>query len=601
MNLQSAEKRSPARRVPVPFTRSKCQFPDNLSFKINEKALSPSFFDGYCATGLCHPDSFSSFGNPYPQRVIDDFDCATGLCHQGDNSQSLEISGHTISDDQEKAKNPARKRPSSKASGKPSAGLRNGLGDHPLIIPPNRRKTIRKGSGLIIRGQMFYVKWKVPKELRKSVGKMHFVRSLRTGRLNEAVRMMRIVGYEFERWLRQAEAKAGAAVPTIIPNIMPEIVVPNPPSPVVVEPAPMVAETIKAKTFETVFEEFVADPTKKRGAEMIQNYRLMMKVIYDVVGRETPIDKVDRELARSLLETLRHLPTNVSKRFPTMGAKAAAEMAKAKGMKDLLGPISINKYMAALSSIMNFALNEGYVDRNPCRGLRVLDPVKLKDKRMPYSDEQLRRIFSSPIYTAEAEAYRHTAKYWVPLIGLYSGMRLNETCALDTADVVEIEGILAFVVAEGSDKSLKTEASKRIVPIHKDLLGMGFATFVEHRRKSGKRKLFPELTRAPNGSYGKEFSKWYGRYMRQIGVHKTGDKTCYHSFRHCFRDAIRSARIDGDIGLSLGGWAGHQRSSVHESYGSGYPIATLKEAVDSIKPSNTELCLYLVASPKAPS
>lgn len=393
--------------------------------------------------------------------------------------------------------------------------------------------------------------------------------------------MMRIVGYEFERWLRQAEAKAGTTVPTIFPNITPEIVVPNPSPPAVVEPATMVVETIKTKTFEAVFEEFVADPTKKRGAEMVKNYRLMMKVIYDVIGRETPIDKVDRELARSLLDTLRHLPTNVSKRFPTMGAKAAAEMAKTKRTNDLLGPISINKYMTALSSIMNFAMNEGYVDRNPCRGLRVIDPVKLKDKRMPYSDDQLRRIFSSPIYTTEAESYRHTAKFWVPLIGLYSGMRLNETCALDTADVAEIDGILAFLVAEGSDKSLKTEASKRIIPVHKDLMEMGFAAFVEHRRQSRERKLFPELSRAPNGSYGKEFSKWYGRYMRKLGVHKIGDKTCYHSHRHVFRDALREAKIDSDIVLALGGWAGSQRNEVHTNYGGGYSIETLYYAINT--------------------
>ncbi len=130
--------------------------------------------------------------------------------------------------------------------------------------------------------------------------------------------MMRIVGYEFERWLRQAEAKVGITVPPIVFSTMPEIIIPAPLSPIIVEPVPMAVETIKSKTFEAVFEEFVTDPTKKRGAEMVQNYRLMMKVIYDVVGRDTPIDQIDRELARSLLDTLRHLPTNISKRFPTM-------------------------------------------------------------------------------------------------------------------------------------------------------------------------------------------------------------------------------------------------------------------------------------------
>lgn len=116
---------------------------------------------------------------------------------------------------------------------------------------------------------------------------------------------------------------------------------------------------------------------------------------------------------------------------------------------------------------------------------------------------------------------------------------------------------------------------------------LGFAAFIEQRRQSGKRKLFPELTRAPNGSYGKEFSKWYGRFMRQIGVQKAGDKTCYHSYRHVFRDALRSARIDHEVGLALGGWTNSTKGEVHANYGSGHGVRTLKLAIDRIEHSAT--------------
>jgi hypothetical protein len=162
---------------------------------------------------LCHPDSFSSFANPYPKRVGDDSDCAASLCHQGYNSRSLELSGRKSSHDGPQAKNPARKRPLAQASAKPSqeAGdrLKHSLADHEPIIFPNRRKAIRKGSGLIVRGQMFYVKWKVPKALQKIVGKTHFVRSLRTGRLNEAVRMNGSYGKEFSKWYSRYMRKIG--------------------------------------------------------------------------------------------------------------------------------------------------------------------------------------------------------------------------------------------------------------------------------------------------------------------------------------------------------------------------------------------------------
>jgi integrase len=83
-------------------------------------------------------------------------------------------------------------------------------------------------------------------------------------------------------------------------------------------------------------------------------------------------------------------------------------------------------YMIMLSSILNFAINEEMIERNPCRGLRVIDPVKKRDKRLPFSDEQLGIIFNSAIYRTEIEAHRHTAKFWVSLISLFTGMRLNE-------------------------------------------------------------------------------------------------------------------------------------------------------------------------------
>ncbi len=39
----------------------------------------------------------------------------------------------------------------------------------------------------------------------------------------------------------------------------------------------------------------------------------------------------------------------------------------------------------------------------------------------------------------------------VTLIGMYSGMRLNEICSLRAANIKEIEGVLCFEVTEGKD------------------------------------------------------------------------------------------------------------------------------------------------------
>lgn len=126
------------------------------------------------------------------------------------------------------------------------------------------------------------------------------------------------------------------------------------------------------------------------------------KTPFEVIGAVIPLDKpvrdIDRDDCRRLLEILRWVPTNPTKRFPKLGIVQAAEMAKRKTLTSTLGPATINAYLNRLSSVLNFAMNEGLIDRNPTRGLKVVDPVRARDKRLPFSSLQLQRIFNDPLY-----------------------------------------------------------------------------------------------------------------------------------------------------------------------------------------------------------
>src|SRR5690606_27511640 len=90
-------------------------------------------------------------------------------------------------------------------------------------------------------------------------------------------------------------------------------------------------------------------------------------------------------------------------------------------------------------------------------------------------------------------------------------------------------------------------------PVHPELRAFGFMEFVKRQRAAGTRKLFPELPISTTGYYSDPFSKWFRRFLAKSGA--TAPKTCFHSFRHCYRDALREARIPHEIALALGGWA----------------------------------------------
>ena len=121
--------------------------------------------------------------------------------------------------------------------------------------------------------------------------------------------------------------------------------------------------------------------------------------------------------------------------------------------------------------------------------------------------------------------------YWIPLIGLHTGARKNEICQLQPADIMSIKGTWCFnITTEGDEKSLKTGdhgGSKRIVPIHSNLISLGFLAFVDANR----------TTPNPNGRLFRDatytaVNKWAGKF----------DKTFHR--KRCFQaTALRSAAV----------------------------------------------------------
>ncbi len=208
-------------------------------------------------------------------------------------------------------------------------------------------------------------------------------------------------------------------------------------------------------------------------------YENAFDVIGEVIGLDRPIREIGRDDCRRLLDTLRWVPSNPTKRFPRLSIIQAADMARREKLTSTISPATINAYLTRLSSVMNFAMNEGLIDRNPTRGLKVADPIRARDKRLPFSPQQLQRIFDAPLYrgciddgagyAAPGANCPRRGRFWVPLIGLFSGMRLNEICQLEVADIEEIGGFTCFHVRSDpfaqTGKKLKTEFSERIVPV----------------------------------------------------------------------------------------------------------------------------------------
>ena len=216
--------------------------------------------------------------------------------------------------------------------------------------------------------------------------------------------------------------------------------------------------------------------------------------------------------------------------------------------------------------MFDFAERERLLDANPARGLRFKGGGHSEADRHPFDTEDLKRIFNAPIYAGcenDAEGYStpgsarpRRARFWVPLIALFTGLRLNEICMLREDDVVEIEGIPVLLLrADDPGKSLKTKAAERLVPIHPELQKIGLLSYARGVRDAhgvGSR-LFPDLTHSTTGYTSNNVSKWFARFLDSVGV--THSKKTFHSFRHTFRDGLRLADVSSENAELLGGWS----------------------------------------------
>jgi integrase len=346
-------------------------------------------------------------------------------------------------------------------------------------------------------------------------------------------------------------------------------------------------------TLRELIERYESDPARRGLTEKTrQAYGTVFRALRELLGESKRARDITREDCRRVQEILCSLPPNASKRLPGLTLEQAAATATQRGWPPLHHKTATN-YLNNLSALFNWAVEEGHVEKNPARALKVAAPPGSAKSRLPFSTDQLVRIFNAPRYLASAgNIESRDGRFWVPLLSLWTGMRLNEVVQLRTDDITVLDGVNVILIRadEEGDKRLKTNASERFVPIHSELKKMGFLTYVMKIKSAGEVRLFPELPKGKRGYYSDPFQKWFSRFLTQIGA-KT-PKTSFHSFRHCFRDALRDADISTERVRALGGWT--SKGGAEEIYGTGHRASTLAKEIEKLRYPGLNLShLYL--------
>lgn len=213
-------------------------------------------------------------------------------------------------------------------------------------------------------------------------------------------------------------------------------------------------------------------------------------------------------------------------------------------LKTEKAPQTIQNYISALAQIWDLARNR-YHDApqdNPWRG-HGLESKSSKVSYEVFEPGELAKVFAAMDGDEEMQN--------VTLIGMYSGMRLNEICSLRAANIREIDGVLCFEVTEG-----KTKSAARIIPVHSLITPLVLSL----REKPYNGFLFyrASMIDRADGKRSTWHSQRFTRAKRKALGEEGTERKVYHSLRHEVAQQLDRNQVPEDrIALLLG----HERGS----------------------------------------
>jgi integrase len=205
---------------------------------------------------------------------------------------------------------------------------------------------------------------------------------------------------------------------------------------------------------------------------------------------------------------------------------------------------TLANYLGCLSQLVEFARNR-YHDApgdNPFKG-HNLDVRCERESYQPFTLNELAKVFSAMDGDDEMQA--------VTLIGMHSGMRLNEICSLQVGNIRKIEGVLCFEVLEG-----KTKSAARVIPVHSRIIDL--VESLRQKPYNGFLFYHASITDRADGKRSTWHTQRFTKAKRAALGMKGTEYKVFHSLRGMFISQLDRAGIPEDRIALL---AGHERGN----------------------------------------
>ena len=336
----------------------------------------------------------------------------------------------------------------------------------------------------------------------------------------------------------------------------------EPIEPYIVQPKSIEQKYNKVKSspsplFSKVFPEFLENmKINKRRTGTIGASKDAFNQLIELIG-DKPIGDYNNVDGREYRNALSKLPSNRTKN-PKYRDKTLKEiLSKDIPVKDRISQTTQKLINSKISGFFNYCLDEypDYVGSNVFRKkYQQVSSVKLKDKKEYFTDEDLHLIFNPKTflpYIFENQFSKiQYPYYWVVILGVFTGCRIEEICMMRVKDVIKENGVWVYKIREegeyGEEETqVKNSYSERTLPLHPVLIDtLGFIKYVKKMEKIGHERVFHELIKK-----GKKFHKNVGRffndrYLKKIGIKDGVRKVSFHSFRHSVETHLTNQNVN---------------------------------------------------------
>jgi integrase len=399
---------------------------------------------------------------------------------------------------------------------------------------------------------------------------------------NDALRTDLIVGIEWDKdgTLKTFRGDAGPEEEAFASRLLPQLLK-------VAQSGPSLSETVPtpgAKLFAQI-DLYLDEQTNGGGwsEQTAMDARGDFQQFKAVLG-DIPTAALHHEALNALKDTLLKLPANVNKLKETRGRSIPQILALGLPAQS---PRTVQKKWDRVSAFCVWLEGKGLIDKNYAKGKKPKAKAQSYEK---FTKDDLGRIFESHEY--RTGTLKEAFQYWLPILGLFSGARLEELSQLHIADVrLDADtNIWALEITEEIDeesgaetgKKLKNLSSQRKCPIHSDVIAAGLLTYIDDLKAKGYDRLFPELVPDTLGKVSGRASEWFTEYRRANGVGELTGKSRknFHSFRHTMISSLQKAGVPQEMREAL---CGHASQSVSVNvYGTTDILVLLKEAIEKL-------------------